>query len=423
MATDPASGGGQPAVRDRAGRDADRHAAHSSLAYGAPLSSPPGDKRPDQPVAPARAQPRSRLVALDTFRGITIAAMILVNNPGGGRHGYGFLQHAKWNGWRPPDLIFPAFLFIAGVAIPLSFARQIELGVERPAMRRKILTRTRIILGLGLLLNALPYFDWNVLRIPGVLQRIALCYGAAALLSLYLSIRGQALTALLLLASYWALLTLVPVPGHGAGVLLPGADLGAYIDRALMGGHLLHESWDPEGLLSTVPAIATTLCGVLTGHWLRAAPSARRCLAGLVLGAVAGVALGECWNVWLPINKSLWTSSYAVFTAGVALLSLALCYWLIDLRGYRRWSKPFVIYGTNPILAYGLSSLLAKLLVLIHVHEPAGTTTTLQLYLFHRAFTPLASVPMASLLYALAYTLFWLAAMAVLHRRGIFVKI
>jgi predicted acyltransferase len=360
----------------------------------------------EEPIAVARRPARGRLVALDAFRGITIAAMILVNSPGGSHHVYALLQHAKWNGWHPADLIFPAFLVIAGMAIPLSVARQVELGADRRALRKKILTRTRIIFGLGLLLNALPYFDWGILRIPGVLQRIALCYGTAALLAITLGIGAQALTAALLLLAYWALLTWVPVPGHGPGVLLPGIDLGAYLDSAVMGRHLLHETWDPEGLLSTLPAIATTLAGVLAGHWLRAAPSARRCVAGLALGGIGAIAIGELWNLWLPINKSLWTSSYAVFTAGTALVGIAFCYWLIDLRGYRRWATPFIIYGTNAILAYYLSTLLTKLLALIHVAGAGGHPTTLQLYLFDRLFEPLASPPMA-----------------LLYRRGIFVKI
>jgi predicted acyltransferase len=313
-------------------------------------------------------------------------------------------------------------LFIAGMAIPLSFGRQEASGTRRAAMRGKVLTRTRIIFGLGLLLNALPYFDWDVLRIPGVLQRIALCYGAAALLVLYFSVRGQALTAALLLVGYWALLTLVPVPGHGAGVLQPGADLGAYLDVRLMGRHLRHADWDPEGMLSTLPAIATTLGGVLAGHWLRAAPDPRRCLAGMLIGAVVGIALGEFWGLWFPINKNLWTSSYAVFTAGTALLGFALCYWLIDIAGYRRWSKPFVVYGTNAILAYGLSSLVSKILAFVHVHSRTQAVS-LQLYLFDRFFAPLASPPMASLLYALAYTLLWFGVVAILYRRGMFVKI
>ena len=366
---------------------------------------------------------RKRLVALDAFRGITIAAMILVNSPGAARHGYRLLQHAKWNGWRPADLIFPAFLFIAGAAIPLSFARQAELGATPRAMRSKILTRTRIIFGLGLLLNALPYFDWDVLRIPGVLQRIALCYGAAALLALYLSVRMQVVTAALLLIGYWALLMLVPVPGIGAGVLQPGADLGAYIDVALMGHHLEHGNWDSEGLLSTLPAIATTLAGVLAGRWLVTARSARRCLAGLIAGGVAAVLIGELWSAWFPINKHLWTSSYAVFSTGAAALGFAACYWLIDICGLQTWAKPFVIYGTNPILAYGLSSLLIKLLALIHVPGAGDQSISLQLFLFERLFASLAPLPLASLLYAVTFTLLWFAVNAALYRRGVFVKI
>jgi predicted acyltransferase len=379
-----------------------------------------------QPTEAAAIVPRGgRIVSLDIFRGITIAAMILVNSPGATRHGYALLNHARWNGWRPADLIFPAFLFIAGVAIPLSIGRQAELGTPHKELRRRILTRTRIIFGLGLLLNALPYFDWDVLRIPGVLQRIALCYGAAALLAVYTSIRVQALVAVGLLLGYWALLTLVPVPGYGAGVLEPGADLGAYIDRALMGTHLGHSDWDPEGLLSTLPAIATTLIGVLTGHWLRAAPSLRRCLGGLVAGGITAIVIGLFWGRWFPINKSLWTSSYAILTAGTALLGFAACYWITDLRGQRRWALPFVIYGTNPILAYGLSSLMTKVLALIHVRAgAAGASIPLNLYLYHRIFAPLASsAAAASLLYAVTYTLLWLGVMALLYRRGVFVKI
>jgi len=375
-------------------------------------------------ASPGSLPPRgARVVALDAFRGISIAAMILVNSPGAGHHGYPLLRHARWNGWRPADLIFPAFLFIAGVAIPLSFGRQLERAAPRRAIAAKVLTRTRIIFGLGLLLNALPYFDWDVLRIPGVLQRIALCYGAAALIALYTDVRAQVAIAVALLLGYWALITLVPVPGIGAGVLEPGMDLGSYIDRALMGHHLNHVEWDGEGLLSTLPAIATTLAGVLTGHWLRRAAGPRRKLIGMVLGGVVLVLTGELWKLWLPINKNLWTSSYAVFTAGTALLGFALCFWLIDLRGHRRWALPFIVYGTNAILAYGLSSLGLKLLALIHVTGPHRHPVSLQLYLYHRVFVPLAGASGGSLLHAVTYTLLWLAVMAVLYRRGLFVKI
>ena len=388
---------------------------------------PPNAADPPRP-APAESASVSlahggRLVALDVFRGLTIAAMILVNSPGATRHAYPLLRHAKWNGWRPADLVFPAFLFIAGVAIPLSLQRQIDIGTARRRITQTILARTRIIFGLGLLLNALPYFDWDVLRIPGVLQRIALCYGAAALIALYTDIRTEAVIALALLLAYWALLTLVPVPGIGAGVLEPGMDLGAYVDRTLMGHHLGNVDWDAEGLLGTIPAIATTLAGVLAGHWMRRAVDAQRRLIGLVLAGIVLVVAGEIWGRWLPINKSLWTSSYAVFTAGTSLLGFALCFWLIDVLGYRRWTLPFIIYGTNPILAYGLSSLVTKFLALVHVTGANGLPVSLQLYIYDRVFAPLGGVSGGPLLYAVTYTLLWLGIMALLYRRGVFVKI
>jgi predicted acyltransferase len=304
------------------------------------------------------------------------------------------------------------------VAIPLAFAAQLAHGASRRELRAKLWRRTRIIFGLGLLLNALPWFDWDVLRIPGVLQRIALCYGAAALLVLYLDARRQALVAAALLLGYAALLTWAPVPGGTAGVLEPGADLGAWLDRALMQGHLLHGSWDPEGLLSTVPAIATTLLGVLAGNWLLRVRDARQRCAGLVAGGAGALAAGLLLAVWLPINKDLWTSSFALLTAGVALLAFAACFWLADVRGWHGWTRPLLVFGLNPLLAYFLSSLGTKLLYLIPIGDQ-----TLQARLFDRLFAPLAPAPTAALLYALAYTGMWFGIMAVLYRRGVFVSI
>ncbi|MEO8605685.1 MAG: heparan-alpha-glucosaminide N-acetyltransferase domain-containing protein [bacterium] len=358
-----------------------------------------------------------RLRSLDAFRGLTVAAMILVNSPGAEQHGYWLLRHARWNGLQPADLIFPAFLVIAGVAIPLSIAPQLARGVPQRALLGKIWRRTRVIFGLGLLLNALPWFDWNVLRIPGVLQRIALCYGAAALIALYCDARRQALIVATLLLGYGALLWLA-APGHIAAALRPGHDLGAGLDRELMHGHLFHATWDPEGLLSTLPAIATTLFGVLAGDWLLRAATSRGRLGGLVGGGAALVAAGLVLQQWLPVNKSLWTSTFALVAAGSALLALGLCYWLADVRGWRAWTIPLLVFGMNPLLAYFLSSLATKLLYLITWHGE-----TLQVRLFETFFAPLASPPAASLLYALAFTGVWFGVMAVLYRRGVFVAI
>ena len=378
------------------------------------------------PPPPLQLQPRTaaeRLLSLDVFRGITIVAMLMVNNPGTARFGYRALQHAEWNGCQPPDLIFPFFLFIVGVAIIYSLAKQESRAVPRGAIIIKIVRRSLVLCGVGLLLNALPYFDWEITRIPGVLQRIALCYFMASLVVVYTGVRGQALTAALLLLAYWVLMTWVPVPGYGAGDLQPEANLGAYIDRALMGGHLWHHHWDPEGLLSSVPAVSTTLIGVLAGHWLRAQRSSNQRFIGLLLGGAVGIGLGLAMDIWFPINKNLWTSSYVVFTGGAALISLGLCYWLVDLKGYKRWATPFVIFGTNAIAAYALSTLMTKALALWTVVRPDGKPVMLKTYLFERYFLPLATHRQAAVLYALAFVTLWLVLMSILYRKRIFIRI
>jgi predicted acyltransferase len=357
------------------------------------------------------------------FRGIAIAAMILVNNPGTWRQAYAPLQHAAWNGWTPTDLIFPFFLFIVGVAITLSIGTRLQGGESKRELLLKVARRTLIIFALGIVLNGFPYFHWDTLRIPGVLQRIAACYLLASLVVLAMDVRGQAVTTLVLLAGYWIVMKYVPIPGHRAGLLRPAHNLAAYIDNAVMHGHLLHHRWDPEGILSTAPATATTLAGVLTGHWMRAARSPLTRLAGLFIAGSLCLLLGVIMGVWFPINKNLWTSSYVVFTAGMAFNSLGVCYWLVDVRQYKRWATPFVMYGTNAILAYMLSTLMAKVMILWRVTQADGTKVALRRYIFENYFLRLASPINASLLYAVAYVLFWLAITAILYRKRIFIKI
>ncbi len=349
--------------------------------------------------------------------------MILVNNPGARRHVYAPLEHAMWNGCTPTDLIFPFFLFIVGVAMSFSLGHRRRSGHGRQRLLGKVVWRTLIIFALGILLNGFPFFEWSTLRLPGVLQRIALCYFFAAILMLVMDTRGQAFTIAALLIGYWAMMKLVPIGGHPAGGLGPGRNLAAYVDNALLHGHLLHQRWDPEGILSTIPAIATTLCGALTGNWLRSSRSAaERVLMLFVFGNAALVA-GLILDVWIPINKSLWSSSYVLFSAGVAMNALGMCYWLVDIRGYRRWATPFVIFGTNPLLAYVLSSLAATALMAWMVTRPNGSEVFLRQYIFQEFFLPLARAHAASLLYAVTYTLLWLGIMAVLYRQRIFVKI
>jgi predicted acyltransferase len=386
-------------------------------------------------AAPAGVAPSSvavspvadRLLSLDAFRGITIAGMLLVNNPGTWNSIYPPLRHADWHGWTPTDLIFPFFLFIVGVAITFSFAARVERGAGRGVLLRGALRRSAILFLLGLVLHAFPnYLDLSHLRIPGVLQRIALAYAAAAVIVLYARLHAQVVIAAALLLGYWAALSLVPVPGGAAGVLEPGLDLGAYIDRAVFGlNHLWSQSetWDPEGLLSTLPAIGTVLLGVFAGTWLRSGRPPAATAVGLFVAGNIGLVLGLAWHVLFPINKPLWTSSYVVFTAGMACHFLALCYWFIDVLGYRRWAKPFIIFGVNAIAAFFLSSLCARIIGLIRVSR-GGDDVALKTAIFESVFRPLFGNPVnASLAFAIAFVLLWLGVMAVFYRRRIFIKV
>lgn len=364
----------------------------------------------------------TRLVSLDAFRGVTIAGMLLVNNPGSWSSIYAPLRHATWHGWTPTDLIFPFFLFIVGVAMTFSFAARSERGDGRNALMLNATRRAAILFGLGLLLHGFPnYLDLAGLRIPGVLQRIALAYFAATAIVLYLGRNVQVIATAMLLLGYWAAMMLVPVPGGAAGVLEPGLDLGAYIDRAVFGtAHLWSQSrtWDPEGLFSTLPAVATVLLGVFAGSWLRSDRSPATKAVGLFIAGNVGVVLGLMWHPLFPINKPLWTSSYVLFTGGMACHFLAMCYWLIDVKGYRTWAQPFVIFGVNAIAAFFLSGLFARLLTMI----PAGGTT-LKGWTYNSVFTPLLSPVNASLAYAITFVLVWLGIMTVLYRRRIFIKV
>jgi len=348
--------------------------------------------------------------------------MILVNNPGSWAHIYPPLRHAPWHGWTPTDLIFPFFLFIVGVAIPFSLTKYRD-GRSKRAVYWRIIRRTFILFGLGLFLAGFPRFEFSTLRIPGVLQRIAVVYFCTALLFLHTRWKAQALIGTLLLLLYWALMALVPVPGYGAGNLTPEGNLAAFIDRALLGGHLWKGSWDPEGILSTLPAVATALAGVLTGHWLRSG-NRRQDIAGwmFVAGWIAIIA-GLFWSIVFPINKNLWTSSYVLFTAGAALQCFGCCYWLIDVKHMRAWAKPAIVYGMNAITVFVLSGILTKMLILCKVSNGGGKTIALKIWIYRYGFLSWLDPVNASLAFAIANVLFWLAVMAFLYHKKIFIKI
>lgn len=361
-----------------------------------------------------------RLVSLDVFRGLTMAAMVIVNNPGDWGNVYAPLLHAEWHGWTPTDLIFPFFLFIVGVSITLS---------KKSAGWGSILRRAAIIFALGLFLAGYPRFDVTRWRIPGVLQRIALCYLCAA--GLYRLTSGdrrrQAVVitaiAVVLALGYWALMMLVPPPGGVAGDLSPEGNLAAWVDRALMDGHLWRPRWDPEGLLSSIPAISTTLLGVLAGLCLGTGWHPSRKAAMLAGGGATALLAGVVWGLVFPINKNLWTSSYAIFTAGFASLLLAACYWILDVKGWRRGTAPLVILGVNAITLFVVSGLLVKTLALFRVDGPEGRQISISRWVYLHLFVPLAEPKNASLLYAVANLIVLFGLLWWMYRRQIFLRV
>ncbi len=410
-----------------------------------PASAPP------VPSAPAR----ERLLSLDVFRGLTIAGMLLVNNPGSWEHIYPPLEHAAWNGWTPTDLIFPFFLFIAGITTHLSLSGRRARGDDERAIRAQIIRRGTLIFLFGFLLNGFPYFTWGAVpgvadptllqraadrllhwRFMGVLQRIGLAYMLAGLLTQRTTLRQQVIVLAGLLFGYWIIMTLLPVPGEGTiGALLldvPSRTMAAWTDRALLdwtrwggGNHIWvgGVTWDPEGLLSTIPAIGTAMLGNLAGRWIGERRPLTERLAGLSAAGAIAMMVGLMWHWAFPINKSLWTSSYVVFTAGVAALSLATIMWLVDLQKVRGWTRPAVIYGVNPIIAFVGSGVMARCIYSIFKITRDGRRIPLQAGIYETLFASWLTPTNASLAFALAFVTFWYGILYVLYRRNIILKV
>lgn len=347
--------------------------------------------------------------------------MIVVNSPGGDET-YAWVAHSPWNGLTPADLVFPAFLFSMGVSVAFSLRGRLELGESRSVLIRHILKRTALIFGLGLLVSATVSHPAEGLRLTGVLQRIAACYLLASLLTLKTSPRARTATIAFLLAGYWALMTFTPVPGFGPGVLTPEGNLASWLDRRLLGGHLYAHDYDLEGLLGTLPALATALIGVLAGDWLRSPGSPERKAAGLFKAGVGCAAAGLAWSPWFPINKTLWTSSYALVTAGVGLAALAFCFWAVELRQAAFWTKPFEVFGRNSLLAYVLSGLFYGAQEFAQRPMPDGSPGDVKLWLTAKIFGSWLGPKDASLAYALACTLLCLAVLAVFQSKRSILK-
>ena len=367
----------------------------------------------------------ARLLSLDVFRGITVAAMILVNNPGDWGHIYAPLQHAHWDGCTPTDLVFPFFLFMVGVSIVYALSNKKADPATHSKTIFRVLKRSLIIFGIGIFLALFPDFDFANLRIPGVLQRIAVVFFFSSIIFLKTSTRVQLFLMAFILLLYWTLMTLVPVPGIGEPNLEPSTNLGAWLDNKLLPGHLWASSkiWDPEGILSTLPAIVTGLSGVLAGKWLRSPADAAHKTAGLLLYGNLSMLGGLIWNLAFPINKALWTSSYVLYTAGLAAIGLGICYWFIDVKEYKAWTKPFAAFGMNAITVYVIAGLLPSILNMIQLTGPGGTPMGLRRYINELLFIPYFNPENASLLAALLFVFICFIPIWIMYQRRIIIKI
>ncbi|MEO7660151.1 MAG: DUF5009 domain-containing protein [Pyrinomonadaceae bacterium] len=448
----------------------------------------------------------NRLISLDVFRGMTIAAMVLVNNPGTWAHIYDPLEHAAWHGLTPTDWIFPFFLFIVGVAIPIALGKRIAAGLTKQVYL-KIISRSALIFGLGLAISAIPFFQFSAtdapdplkmliwlamtagllflllrnfkiagvlialsligiagmnlagynvvpynvgtMRIFGVLQRIAVCYLVVSLIFLHTNWKQQLGIAVALMFGYWLLMTQIAVPGCDITTIDDKAcNLAAYLDRTILGENHIWRGgkvFDPEGSLSTIPAIVTTISGVLAGTWLQRKDEVRMMndesvnpdpnssfinhhsaltkVSGMFFLGVILLALGFIWNSYFPMNKSLWTSSYVLATTGLALLTLASCYWLIDIKGYQKWAKPFVIFGVNALALFVFSGIFARMIGAYKINGADGQPIAVQKWIYEKIFLGVAQPVDASLLFAISFILFWLFLMWLLYRRRIYIRV
>lgn len=378
-----------------------------------------------------------RLVSLDAYRGFTIAGMILVNNPGSWSHIYPQLAHAEWHGWTFTDWIFPFFLWIVGVAMTFSFAVRKSRGDTKEKLLLNVLRRSAIIFALGIFLAGFPFgllwnhhFSWETIRIPGVLQRIAICYFIASLIYLYTNMRGQIIAIGVLFVSYWLMMFYIPVPEIGAGLFEKGKNFAAYIDSLILNGHMwgVSKTWDPEGIVSTIPAIATTLFGAITGDYLRTSEHSKTEQSAWMFVFGAGfLLLGAFLDMWMPINKSLWTVSYSIFMNGWALCIFGIFYFLIDAKGIKKWAYPFVVYGMNAIFIFVLSGVVGRTMGLwkftVQLSDGSLAEVPLKTIIMQNIFEPYFSPLNASLMHAIVWIMVMYFIVWIMYKKNWFVKV
>jgi predicted acyltransferase len=360
-----------------------------------------------------------RLVSLDALRGFTIAAMVIVNDAGSWEHVYPPLRHAEWNGCTLTDLVFPFFLFIVGVSVTLAYTKRIDAGVPAKSLYRKIIIRSVNIYLLGLFLWLWPEFDFGAIRWTGVLQRISVVFLACAILFLNTSWKTQVKIGAVILLLYWIIVAYLPVPGIGRPDLsVPEKNWANYLDTLALPGVMYRHTWDPEGIMSTFPAIVTGITGMLAGRlYLSVREENKRLVWMFFLGFTMFLA-GGIWNWFFPINKNIWTSSYVLYTSGLATMGLASCILLVDILGYTKWTRLGLVYGANAITSYVLAGMLK--LVFYNIRFGGASLNAW----FMDGLTATGIAPrLASFLYALIYMLIIFIPALILYKRKIFIKV
>ncbi len=361
----------------------------------------------------------NRLISLDAMRGFTIVGMIIVNDPGSWSHVYGPLLHADWNGLTPTDYVFPFFLFIVGVSISLAYQKRLDDGSDKGPLVKKVVIRTLKIYALGLFLWLWPSFNFGGIRWVGVLQRIALVFLPCALLYMYTNWRTQLKLAIGILIGYWLVMAYLPVPGIGAPDLsVAEKNWAHYIDRLLLPGRLWQHTWDPEGLLSTLPSIATGIIGMLVGKLIMSIKEPYEQLTNLFLLGFGMLVIGGIWKWFFPINKNIWTSSYVMVMAGMATLTLASFIYVVDLKGFQKWTTLGRVFGANSIAAYVLAGMLTTIFYSDKFIGIALNSSWMD------GLTSIGVAPkLASLLYAILYMLIIFVPSYYLYKKKIFIKV